>query len=196
MRSIVAPLVYAIMVCAIMEVMLRTERLILDAWKSSDWLDFRPLALDPEVMRYITGGTPWSEEQTRGFVDRQVKLYAERGFCRWRVLDAASGEFMGFCGAGFWRDEPDAEVGWWLARACWGRGIATEAARCALRAVFVRVGLDRVIAVAREENAASLRVMEKLGLRPQREFASSEGVRLVQYGMSRESYLATNHASR
>ena len=65
--------------------MLRTERLILDAWNSSDWTDFRPLAQDPEVMRYITGGTPWSEEEIRGFVDRQVKLYAERGFCRWRV---------------------------------------------------------------------------------------------------------------
>jgi RimJ/RimL family protein N-acetyltransferase len=176
--------------------MLRTERLILDAWNSSDWTDFRPLAQDPEVMRYITGGTPWSEEEIRGFVDRQVKLYAERGFCRWRVLDAASGEFMGFCGAGYWRDEPDAEVGWWLARPYWGLGIATEAARCALRDVFERVGLERVISVAMEGNAASRRVMEKLGLRPQREFASSEGVRLVRYGMSRESHRATSHVSR
>jgi ribosomal-protein-alanine N-acetyltransferase len=176
--------------------MLRTERLILDAWKSSDWTDFRPLAQDPDVMRYITGGAPWSEEQIRGFVDRQVKLYAGRGFCRWRVLNAASGEFLGFCGAGYWRDEPDAEVGWWLARPYWGRGIATEAARCALRDVFERVGLERVISVAMEGNAASRRVMEKLGLRPQREFEGSEGVRLVQYGMSRESYCAMSHASR
>jgi RimJ/RimL family protein N-acetyltransferase len=168
-------------------VALRTERLILDAWHSSGWTDFRPIAQDAEVMRYITGGTPWSEEQIRGFVERQVKLYAERGFCRWRLLDAASSEFMGFCGAGFWRDAPDAEIGWWLARRHWGRGLATEAARCALRDAFERVGLERLISVAMVGNAASLRVMEKLGLRRQREF-ESEGVRLVQYGLSRAEY--------
>jgi len=166
---------------------LQTERLILDVWHSSDWTAFRPVAEDPQVMRYITGGAPWSEEQIRGFVDRQVKLYAERGFCRWRVLDAASAEFMGFCGVGYWRDGLDAEIGWWLGRRYWGRGLATEAARCALRDAFERVGLDHVVSVAMVGNAASLRVMEKLGLRWQREF-ESEGVRLVQYGISRTGY--------
>ena len=94
---------------------------------------------------------------------------------------------MGFCGAGFWRDAPDAEIGWWLARRHWGRGLATEAARCALRDAFERVGLERLISVAMVGNAASLRVMEKLGLRRQREF-ESEGARLVQYGLSRAEY--------
>jgi RimJ/RimL family protein N-acetyltransferase len=168
-------------------VVLKTGRLILDAWKTSDWISFRPIAQDAEVMRYITGGTPWSEEQIRAFVDRQVNLYAERGFCRWRLVEPASGELIGFCGAGFWRDAPDPEIGWWLARRYWGRGLATEAARCALRDAFERVGLERVISVAMVENAASLRVMEKLRLRRQREF-EHEGVRLAQYGISRTDY--------
>jgi RimJ/RimL family protein N-acetyltransferase len=167
---------------------LETGRLILDVWRSSDWAAFRTIAEDPEVMRYITGGAPWSEEQVRGFVDRQVKLYAERGFCRWRLLDRASRELMGFCGVGYWRDGLDAEIGWWLARRYWGRGLATEAAECALRDAFERVGLDHVVSVAMVGNAASLRVMEKLGLRWQRDF-ENEGVRLVQYGMSRTEFL-------
>lgn len=167
--------------------LLRTGRLILDVWRSSDWAAFRPIAEDPEVMRYITGGAPWSEEQIRSFVDRQVELYAERGFCRWRVLDVRSREFMGFCGVGFWGDGLEPEIGWWLAPRYWGRGFATEAARCALRDIFERVGLDRVVSVAMVGNSASRRVMEKLGLRLQSEF-ENEGVRLVRYAISREEW--------
>src|SRR5262249_55756782 len=123
--------------------MLRTERLILDAWKPEDWLEFRPIAQDPEVMRHITGGAPWRDEQIRAFVDKQIKLFAGRGFCRWRLLDAASGNLIGFCGVGYWVHS--LEIGWWLARPCWGRGLATEAAECAMRDVFERVGLEQVV---------------------------------------------------
>lgn len=166
---------------------LATDRLILDAWDPSDWTAFRPIAQDPEVMRHITGGTPWSEDQIRGFVDRQVALYAARGFCRWRLIDRASGELIGFCGAGFWRDAPDLELGWWLARAYWGRGLATEAARCALADLFDRVHLKRIISIAMVGNAPSIRVMEKLGLHRQREFQEQD-VLLVQYGLLRAEF--------
>jgi RimJ/RimL family protein N-acetyltransferase len=166
------------------DMVLQTERLLLEPWQNSDWAAFRPIAEDAEVMRYITGGVPWSEEQIRGFVDRQVQLYMERRFCRWKATDISSGELAGFCGVGFWRDRLDPEIGWWLARRYWGRGLATEAARCALRDAFERVRLPRVISVAMVENAASRRIMEKLGLQFQREF-QNEGVRLVEYAASR-----------
>jgi RimJ/RimL family protein N-acetyltransferase len=160
--------------------------LILDTWQSSDWTAFRPIAVDPEVMRYITGGVPWSDQQVRGFVDRQVKLYSERGFCRWKLMEAGGSEPIGFCGVGFWRDGLEPEIGWWLARRYWGRGLATEAARCALRDAFERVRLARVISVAEVGNTASRRIMEKLGLEFEREFAS-EGVRLAQYATGKSS---------
>ena len=81
-----------------------------------------------------------------------------------------------------WRDAVDPEIGWWLALRCWGRGLATEAAQSALQDLFGRVGLERVISVAMPENAASLRVMEKLGLRFQHAFENG-GTQLVQYGI-------------
>jgi len=164
------------------DVPLETERLILNPWRHSDWTAFRPIAEDAAVMRYINGGIPWNEEQIHDFVNRQVNLHVERGFCRWKVVERSSGDPIGFCGAGMWRDAVDPEIGWWLARRYWGRGLATEAAQIALRDLFERVGLERVISVAMPENSASLRVMEKLGLRFQREFESG-GTRLVQYGM-------------
>jgi RimJ/RimL family protein N-acetyltransferase len=160
---------------------LRTERLILEPWRSSDWKALRPIATDPEVMRYITGGTSWTDGQIQNFVYRQVILHAERGFCRWKLLEASSGEMIGFCGPGMWRDLPDPEIGWWLARTHWGRGLATEAARAALADAFER-GLKRIISIARPENTASIGIMKKLGLKLDAEF-ENDGIKLVRYAV-------------
>ena len=171
---------------------LETERLILDTWQSADWTAFRPIATDADVMRFITGGAPWTDDQIRNFVERQIKLYSERSFCRWKLLDKAAGEMIGFCGVGFWRDAPDPEIGWWLARRYWGRGLATEAAQTSLRDAFERVRLERIISVARPENAASIRIMEKLGLDFDCEF-ENEGVRLVRYAIGRSRCFSRVH---
>lgn len=163
---------------------LETERLVLSTWKTSDWLAFRRIATDLEVMRYITGGVPWTDERIQSFVSRQVEFFSERGFCRWKLLLKPAQEMIGFCGVGFWRDAPDPEIGWWLARQYWGRGLATEAAGIAWRDAFQRVGLERIISIARPANIASTRIMEKLGLARECEF-ENDGVRLVRYGISR-----------
>jgi RimJ/RimL family protein N-acetyltransferase len=165
-------------------VILETDRLILSAWQASDWLAFRPIATDAEVMRYITGGVPWTDERIQSFVNRQVELFSERGFCRWKLLLKPAQEMIGFCGVGFWGESLDPEIGWWLARPYWGRGLATEAARVALRDALERVRLDRVISIARPANTASTRIMEKLGLKLECEF-EKDGVRLVRYAISR-----------
>jgi ribosomal-protein-alanine N-acetyltransferase len=94
---------------------------------------------------------------------------------------------IGFCGVGFWCDGLDPEIGWWLARPYWGKGLATEAATVALRDVFERVKLDRVISVARPANLASTRIMEKLGLQFETEF-ESEGIHLMRYAIDRGQY--------
>ena len=170
---------------------LETDRLILDTWQSADWTAFRPIATDVEVMRYITGGAPWSDDQIRAFVDRQVRLYAERGFCRWKLLEKPALEMIGFCGVGQWRDRPDPEIGWWLARRCWGRGLATEAARVALRDAIERVKLDRIVSIAMPENTASRRIMEKLGLEFECDF-ENDGQRLVRYALRIDGRRATS----
>jgi ribosomal-protein-alanine N-acetyltransferase len=134
-------------------------------------------------MKYITGGVRWSDEQIQYFVNRQVALYAERGFCRWKLRRKRTGELIGFCGIGFWRDYPDPEIGWWLARQWWGQGLASEAAEAAFKDAVERVRLPRIVSVARPENIASIRIMQKLGLRLECEF-ENEGVRLVRYATS------------
>ena len=163
---------------------LETGRLILDTWQVTDWTALRPIATDPEVMRYITGGVPWTDEQIQTFVDRQMKLYCERGFCLWKLLAKPDGETIGFCGVGFMHAAQDPELGWWLARPYWGRGLATEAARAALEDAFERAGLYRIVSIAMPANRVSIRIMQKLGLTFECEF-ESEGVRLVRYAIER-----------
>lgn len=164
--------------------MLRTERLILDSWKLEDWEAFRPIATDPEVMRYINGGIPWTDEAIQMWVATQMKTFDKHGFCRWKIIAQSTGNLIGFCGPGMWRDYPVPEIGWWLARHQWGKGLATEAARAALNDAFERVRLDRIVSIAMPENVASIGVMKKLGLTFDAEF-ENEGLKLVRYAMDR-----------
>ena len=153
--------------------LLETERLLLRPWRVDDRDAFRPIATDPEVMRYITGGKPWADEQIDDFVQRQIQGLDRNGFCLWRLLWKQQAErLIGFCGLQPWRDRPGLEIGyhgvieigWWLARDCWGQGFATEAARMVLRYGFETAGLEKIIAVTHRDNKASQRVAGRIGL--------------------------------
>jgi RimJ/RimL family protein N-acetyltransferase len=117
------------------------------------------------VIRYIGDGTPWSSERSRRFVERQIELFEQRRYCLWQLRPKSGGALIGFCGLQPLPETDEIEVGWWLMRDCWGRGLATEAARMALRDGFERVGLQRIVAIVQPANAASIGIMRKLGMR-------------------------------
>ena len=145
---------------------------------------FRGIAADTEVMRYIHDGTPWSEERARQFVERQILLFGERGFCLWKLVPKEDGPLIGFCGLQPLPDMPEIEIGWWLARAWWGRGLATEAARAALRDGFERIGLERIVSIAQPANIASIAIMRKLGMQFER-IAEPRGIPVALYSLER-----------
>lgn len=161
---------------------MQTERLTLSPWRESDWLSLKPVATDPEVMRYINDGSPWPDDRIQEFVQRQITCFRERGYCMWKLTEPHTGQMIGFCGLQPLANTPDIEIGWWLARSHWGRGLATEAARAALRDGLERVGLQRVIAVAHPDNRASRHVMEKLGMRYERD-TQHKGIGVVLYSI-------------
>ncbi|MCG8584621.1 MAG: GNAT family N-acetyltransferase, partial [Pirellulales bacterium] len=59
---------------------------------------------------------------------------------------------------------PCVEIGWRLARAHWGKGYATEAARAALEYGFEQLGLEEIVAFTVPDNRPSRRVMEKISM--------------------------------
>ena len=166
--------------------MLETPRLRLLRWQEDEWLQLKPIAQDPEVIRYISNGQPWPDERIREFVARQVACFEARGFCLWRLIHKRTQEMIGFCGLQPLVEIPDVEIGWWLARNCWGKGLATEAAREAMRDGFERAGLQRIVAVAQPENLASIHVMEKIGMRFERE-TTHRDFRVVLYAIERSA---------
>lgn len=164
---------------------LETPRLCLEPWLADEWIALRPIATDPEVMRYISNGLPWPEDQIREFVQRQIRHHSTRGFCLWKLVEKDNMRVIGFCGLQpvTIAERDEVEIGWWLARGMWGRGLATEAARVALADGFDHAGLQRIVAIALPANRASIRIMEKLGMQYERD-AIHKGINVVIYAIA------------
>lgn len=141
-----------------------TKRLVFQLWQADDWLRFKPIATDPRVVRYVMPGAVPSDELIREHIDAARRRYAEEGFCLWPLICRANGELIGFCGLDRLWGGGEIEIGYWLAHAYWGQGLATEAAQAVMTYGFEELGLPRIVAVAHPENLASLRVLEKLGM--------------------------------
>ena len=144
---------------------LTTERLTLRPFTTDDLDVHAALYADPEVTRWLSDG-PWLGDAARARSERSVRRFIahwkDHGFGVWAVEHR--GQFLGQCGLNT-LDNDEVEILWALDRTSWGHGFATEAARAALRYGFDVVGLNRVIALARPENGQSRRIMDKLGMR-------------------------------
>ena len=113
--------------------------------------------------------------------------WQKHGFGDWAVTAKADGELLGHCGLNFVPEVSEVEVEYALAKAYWGRGIASEAARASLKFGFEILRLPRIIALADPQNIASWRVMEKVGLTYQKEVFFF-GMQLVYYQIERGEY--------
>lgn len=172
---------------------LETPRLILRRWREEDVGPMAAVNADPEVMRWIRDGGVLDEEQTRARVRAWEDEWEARGFGLFAVEIRSSGELAGFTGLsvpGYLPEVlPAVEVGWRLGRPHWGQGLATEAARAAVRFAFEERGLDRIVSIAQVGNNASARVMAKLGMRPVLETAHpSLGRRVRVFALSAQQY--------
>ena len=154
----------------------RTERLDAERPSLDDHFEFLvSLNRDPEVVRWLWPeelGGPRTPAQTRELLEDKIAHWEDHGFGQWIWRDRGSGDLIGRIGPQ-WTTSPGelvVEVGWCVAGEKQGRGYATEAALAALRYGFEHAGAERIVAFTWTENLASLRVMEKLGMRRAREF--------------------------
>lgn len=156
-----------------MSVELRTERLTLRPLAAGDAEALAAINADPQVMRYIGNGEPLAPAATEERVARAAAHWAEHGWGVFAVVESATGAFAGWAAlatpAFLPEILPATEVGWRIGRDRWGRGYAPEAARAVIGFAFGELGLDRVVSCIHSENAASIRVAEKLGMSLERE---------------------------
>jgi RimJ/RimL family protein N-acetyltransferase len=156
-----------------MQLLLETERLALRRFAAADARHLHALDNDPEVMRYINGGLPVALEVVEAELLPTFLEYDERrptlGFLA--AVDRADGAFLGWVSLRPTRgDAGELELGYRFRRAAWGRGYATEAAGALIARAFADPAVRRIFATTYEQNVASRRVMEKLGLTLRRTF--------------------------
>jgi RimJ/RimL family protein N-acetyltransferase len=143
---------------------LETPRLLLRPFAAEDAPAAHEVYSDPEVMRYVATGPLPDVATTRRLLQDYATHQQAWGYSFWAVVERESGRLIG--DAGLYRTPVgEVELGYTLGRAWWGRGYATEAAGAWLETAFSRLGIREVVALAEPANAASLRVLEKLGMR-------------------------------
>jgi [ribosomal protein S5]-alanine N-acetyltransferase len=135
---------------------LRLRELVLD-----DSRAVHSYAFDPDVARF----TPWKPFASEMFARGLVEMILQPQFLSWAITVPPENLAVGMVFLqSFSRQHRRAEVAFNLAKPLWGRGLATEAAGAVLRFGFQGLGLNRIEALCMPQNAASGRVLGKLGM--------------------------------
>jgi RimJ/RimL family protein N-acetyltransferase len=119
---------------------------------------------DAGAMRWVGDGNPLERERCVRWIDVTHRNYERYGYGMTALLDRTTRDPVGFIGLVHPNGHPDAEIKYALRRACWGRGLATEAAIGMMAYAASVLRLDRVIATAAPEHGVSHRVLLKAGL--------------------------------
>jgi ribosomal-protein-alanine N-acetyltransferase len=121
---------------------------------------------DPEVTRFLPSrGVPIPREKVENSLASFVKHWKERGYGIWKIVEDESDKMLGYCGLRYLEELKEVELLYGLAKTSWGKGIATKAAKASVLYGFNVANLDRIIALALPENEASKKVIEKAGLK-------------------------------
>lgn len=176
---------------------LETDRLALRSWQRDDAAAFHAINSDPEVM--ATLGPVMSLKDVAALIVRMQGVEAELGHCFWAMERRDDGRLIGWCGAIVGSAGPIAgkrEIGWRMARDCWGQGLVSEAARATIAWLFANRADESLWAITTPKNRRSRAVMERLGMacRPELDFdhprlaADDPLLRHVTYELRREDW--------
>jgi ribosomal-protein-alanine N-acetyltransferase len=164
---------------------IETERLLLRMFRPDDLDDLAALFADPDVVRYVGNGKPSDRDEAKRALESILKHWQTHGFGRWVAVDRQTLKFVGFGGLRSLFGMP--EMVYHLTKENWGKGYATELGNAALRFGFEDRGFERIVAIAKPQNAASIRVMEKLGMTFEKN-ATYYGLDVVQYFINRDEF--------
>ena len=130
-----------------------------------DTAELHALWSSPGVRRFL-----WDDEiipltRTRAAIEQSQAMFAERGCGLWGAWPSASPNLIGFTGMWPFRDPPDLELLYGVTEPLWGQGYAAEIAHAVMTYCFDALDMPVIRASTDAANAASVRVLEKLGFR-------------------------------
>lgn len=149
------------------EYVIKTNRLGLRDWLSSDLVPFIKMSQDEDVMEFFP--KLLNEEESKNFITRMQLHFKKHGFCYFAVDDLTTDQFIGFVGLLHQNFKsnytPSVDIGWRLMKSAWGKGFATEAAESCLEYAFSELKLNEVYAFATIKNKGSEAIMKKIGMK-------------------------------
>lgn len=145
--------------------LLETDRLVLSGWRRDQIDDLVRLHTDPTVARYLSHhGKPWSMSEIEEAIDEWIRLFDTRRLGKLRVTRKADGVLLGRAGFGVYGPKAEPEIGYSLFPQFWGNGYAVEAAAALRDWLFRETNEPMFWAMADLRNAASLKVLERIGM--------------------------------
>ncbi len=159
---------------------IETPRLRLEPWDDAHFERFARFMRDPEVTRYIRP-EPLGLDRAVEQHERSLEEWERFGFGKRAVIETETDTWLGFVelslvGPRKGSRDDDVELGYFVEPSRWGEGIATEAAAASRDEAFERCGVNELIGRCRVENAASARVLAKVGFRRLRLFELDDGI--------------------
>lgn len=168
-------------------VLLATERLQLRPCTTADIDVLHRFWTDPGVRKYLWDDVVIDRETAAEVVASSLADFAAHGFGHWVATRKGEDELIGWCGLRHFGEPAEVEVLYGIAPALWGQGLAVEATRAVLRYGFAELGLGRIYAGTDPPNTASVRVMEKVGMRFARQ-TEINGLAAIYYVLSRAEF--------
>lgn len=153
-------------------IILQTQRLFLRELREADYADLAEMLQDEAVM-YAYEHT-FSDDNVREWLDRQRMRYEKYGFGLWAAVLKDGGGMIGQAGLTMQPCEGEAvlEIGYLLKRSFWRRGYAREAAAACREYAFETLGATTVYSIIREDNLASIRVAQAIGMKREKAFSA------------------------
>ena len=142
---------------------------------------------DTEVTRFLPSrGLPISKAKVEKSLASFVHHWETRKYGIWAIVENVSSSMIGYCGLRYLDELDKVEVVYGLAKAYWGKGIATEAAKASISYGLEVVNLNKIIAMVLPENKASQRVIKKAGLNYEKQLHIF-GLDALYYSLSRSA---------
>ncbi len=171
---------------------IETSRLRLRRFTPHDLDQLAEIFSDPLVLKYLQPGKAATRAETKTALLSMIRHWQRYGYGRWAVVYRATQKLIGYGGLRCFDGTP--ELVYLLDRNFWNLGLATELARGCLEYGFLQHKFERIIAVARPDNLASRRVMEKVGFQYERN-ANFFDIEVAFHSITRGDYLAQSLAN-
>ena len=141
---------------------------------------------------------PFGKEETRRWIRRNIKRYAELGFGLWAVILKETGEFIGDCGITMQNIHGQLlpEIGYHIRRDLWRRGYASEAAQACMDFIFTHTSFNSVYSYMKYTNEASYGVALKNGMTFIEEYDDPINTRTRVYAITREEWRMQHEAAQ